>query len=185
MGASLSLSGKTIKAPGEIVAAQTFKSDKPYKLIFNINVDLRIVPGSTITITIDNDKQKAHSVIEFSGSYINTGPKIDTIFTGDTKVTIQVKVPKQKTYNIFDTLKIKELSVGQVNASGDSKVSTVSKFGETCNSHSFLIFMLLLIIALMAYVFYTNKSVINLPRNPFNRQLAAFGRSMKSIKRIR
>ena len=182
MGASLSLSGKTIKAPGEIVAAQTFKSDKPYKLIFNINVDLRIVPGSTITITVDNDKQKIHGVMEFSSSYINSGPKIDTIFTGDTKVTIQVKVPKQKTYTIFDTLKINELSVGQVNASGDSKVS---KFGETCNSHSFLIFMLLLIIALMAYVFYTNKSVINLPRNPFNRQLAAFGRSMKSIKRIR
>ena len=50
--------------------------------------------------------------------------------------------------------------------------SSKSTFGETCKSNSFFIFVLLLIIALMAYIFYTNKSVINLPfkRSMFGRR---------------
>ena len=52
------------------------------------------------------------------------------------------------------------------------EISSKSTFGETCKSNSFFIFVLLLIIALMAYIFYTNKSVINLPfkRSMFGRR---------------
>jgi hypothetical protein len=190
MGNQISLSGISIKAPGEAKQTRIFKStNKPYYLIFEIDADLSSVPGSSINVSIENKKHQYTENINYTAGRIASRMKINKgrLFSGDTKVSMSVNVPPRVGVTLMgvgNTLKINKLSVTQQEITPSGTVSTVSKFGETCNEHPFLIFMLMLIIALMAYVFYTNKSVINLPRNPFSRQLASFGRSIRSIKRM-
>ena len=201
MGNQISLSGISIKAPGEAKQTRIFKStNKPYYLIFEIDADLSSVPGSSINVSIENKKYQYTETINYSAGRIASRMKFNKgkLFSGDTKVSMSVNVPPRVGVTLMgvgNTLKINKLSVTQQeidvsnkkiaqNHEDDIKQISVSKFGETCNEHPFLIFMLMLIIALMAYIFYTNKSVINLPRNPFSRQLASFGRSIRSIKRM-
>ena len=199
MGNQISLSGISIKRPGEAKQTRIFKStDKPYYLFLEIDVDLLSAPGSSIMVSIENKKHQYTEKMVISTGKVGMGYKINKgkLFSGDTEVSMSVNVPPRvgstSIMGVGNTLKINKLAITQVYVSNEKiaqnredDIKSISKFGEACNSHGFLIFMLMLIIALMVYILYTNKSVINLPRNPFNRQIASFGRSIRSIKRIR